>query len=149
MLDVAAELATGRFRLVYPMNTILILEPHAVALETLSSILELKGYRVLQANNSEAALAACENDQMSVDLLLTDTALREIGGAAAVYQQLQEVRPGLPALFISGYDRSDLIERGWLTSDAVFLQKPFTARDLMAEIERLLSESQARAAEVE
>lgn len=129
--------------------TILVLEPHPITLDTISTVLEIKGYRVLRASTRTDALSLCQNAVLRIDLLVTDTAISEAGGAAGLYELIREVNPDLPALFISGHERNELIARGWLPPGAPFMQKPFTAQSLYAEVGRLLSGSETRSAQAD
>ena len=48
---------------------------------------------------------------------------------AEVVQRLQEQRPALKALFMSGYTDDEILRRGIVSSSAAFIQKPFTLAD--------------------
>ena len=58
--------------------------------------------------------------------------------AQALYGRLLESRPGLPALFVSGY--ADMLGGGEPYQGAVsFLRKPFTPTELLSILARLTS----------
>jgi two-component system cell cycle sensor histidine kinase/response regulator CckA len=60
-------------------------------------------------------------------------------GAGELVDSLLTQRPDLRVLFISGYTNDEVVRRGVSGSDAAFIQKPFTATDLMKKVRELLS----------
>jgi hypothetical protein len=45
-------------------------------------------------------------------------------------QKIRDVRADIPILYMSGYSHEDVMERGLVDPDSVFLQKPFAAAEL-------------------
>jgi PAS domain S-box-containing protein len=114
---------------------ILVVEDEDGVRRITERILAGHGYDVLAVPGPGQALhlAAAE----PVDLVLTDVVMPVMSGAALV-ARLRGQRPGLPAIFMSGYtDRP-----GVLPADALFLAKPFS-RQQMLECVALALDDQA------
>jgi signal transduction histidine kinase/CheY-like chemotaxis protein/pSer/pThr/pTyr-binding forkhead associated (FHA) protein len=101
-----------------------------------SRILKEAGYTVVEACDGPEALRLVTEDLVAVDLLVTDVVLPQMSGTELA-RRLHEKRADLPVLFMSGY--ADSLDRYGLTGDTVaFLQKPFTPRDLLAQVKDAL-----------
>jgi signal transduction histidine kinase/CheY-like chemotaxis protein len=55
-------------------------------------------------------------------------------------EKILETRPGLPILFISGFSRDDRVEKLLDQSRASFLGKPFSTRDLIDQVDKIMSQ---------
>jgi signal transduction histidine kinase/DNA-binding NarL/FixJ family response regulator len=101
-------------------------------------ILARAGYDVIAAVNGIDALARIAGREESLDLLLTDMIMPELGGRELA-ESLRGRRPSLPVLFMSGYADAE-IDGGAVRGDprATFLQKPFNPATLIEHIENLL-----------
>jgi DNA-binding NtrC family response regulator len=64
-----------------------------------------------------------------VDLLLTDVVMPGMSGADLA-RRLQDVRPGVRVLYMSGYTDNTVINQGMLPPGTPFMQKPFTSAAL-------------------
>ena len=92
-----------------------------IAAETLRE----EGYRVIEASQSEEALERLA-DEPPVDVLLTDINMPGLDGVALAHR-LADRYPGLKLILTSGrYFGAEDLPPG-----ALFLPKPFTARQLL------------------
>jgi len=98
-------------------------------------ILELLGYRVLQAESGEAALEVLE--EVRPDLMLFDYAMPGMNGAELA-QRARALRPHAPIVFASGHADTAQVEAA-LGGEAVILRKPFNMETLAQTIARLLT----------
>jgi CheY-like chemotaxis protein len=96
------------------------------------------GYRVLSANDGAAALAISEEHGDVIHLLLTDMIMPGMNGKV-VAEQIVASRPETRVLYMSGYTRDALGERGVCDPSTRFIQKPFTPSDLATQVERALA----------
>jgi PAS domain S-box-containing protein len=118
-------------------ETILLVEDEAVVRRLVAEILETGGYTVLQAGDGPSALELLRRNNGAVDLLLTDVVMPGMSGRE-VAQAVTSTRPGTQVLYMSGYTGSVIDHHGILEQGVAFLQKPFTADDLMRSIRILL-----------
>ena len=107
-----------------------------------ATVLREQGYRVLEAESGEAALAL-DSALESVDLLLTDIVMRGMNGRKLA-EQLMGTYPHLRVLFMSGYTDSAITQQGVLDPGSNFLAKPFQPEDLLAKIAGLLRGNERR-----
>lgn len=99
--------------------------------------LERFGCTVIQTADGEEALARFTESHDRVDLLLLDVIMPRCNGRE-VYREAQRQRPGVKALFASGYP-SDLVQReGVLETGLDFLSKPVALADLLREVREIL-----------
>jgi two-component system cell cycle sensor histidine kinase/response regulator CckA len=119
-------------------GTVLILEDEDGVRELAARLLLERGYRVVPARNGSEALAALREGASSPGLLLTDVIVPDMGTGELEWQ-VHALRPDLPILYMSGYPRDEILDRGLLREDQPFLQKPFTGEDLAIDVGRMIS----------
>jgi two-component system, cell cycle sensor histidine kinase and response regulator CckA len=118
-------------------ETVLIVEDEDGVRELLWKILSDHGHTVLEARHGRDALTVAGGYSHPIQLLLTDVVMPEMG-AGELVDRLLTKRPDLKVLFISGYTNDEVVRRGVTRSDAEFIQKPFTAQELMKKVRGLL-----------
>ena len=74
----------------------------------------------------------------SSDVLLTDVVMPGLCGPDLA-RQLLERRPGLKAVYMSGYTKEAIVQHGVLDPGIAFLQKPFTSETLGRKIREVLN----------
>jgi CheY-like chemotaxis protein len=121
-------------------ETILLVEDEAIVRRLVQQVLRINGYSVLEAGQGADALQLCEQQEYSIDLLLTDVVMpgmcgRELAERAAV------VRPEMKVLFMSGYTDDVVVRHGVLDADIAFIQKPFTPAALTQKVRDVLGVS--------
>jgi two-component system, cell cycle sensor histidine kinase and response regulator CckA len=119
-------------------GTVLILEDEDGVRELAARLLTERGYRVVSARNGSEALAAIRDGASNPGLLLTDVIVPDMG-TEELESRVHALRPDLPILYMSGYPRDDILDRGLLREDQPFLQKPFTGEDLASDVGRMIS----------
>jgi two-component system, cell cycle sensor histidine kinase and response regulator CckA len=121
------------------VTTILILDDNSIVLQMLGLVLRAKGeYQVLEATTEEEAVSRIERHAAGVDLLVADVCVEDRPGRA-IAGRLAAICPELRLLFISGYPKDDLVEKGWLQPEDAFLAKPFTPERLMRSVNEVLA----------
>ena len=103
-------------------------------------ILERHGYTVIDAPNGRVALEKARANPGVIDLLMTDAVMPGMSGRQLA-EQLQELRPDLKVLFVSGYTDDAVIRHGILTPGMAFLQKPFSPEMLARKVREVLDMS--------
>jgi PAS domain S-box-containing protein len=125
--------------------TILLAEDEPALRHLAERILVAGGYRVLAARNGVDALSRARTWGGSIDLLLSDVVMPEMGGGE-LWRSLSKERPGLPVVFMSGYTDDEIVRAGILRQDFGFLPKPFGQRALLAAVgDALAAQAQTRA----
>ena len=134
---ISGEFRVEEKRLPTVKRTVLLVEDEATVRELTRELLEIHGYRVLEANDGMQALEVFSANESEIDFLVTDVVMPRMGGAELA-KELKRQRPTLPILFVSGYsDRSDFRD-GELGEGEEFLAKPFTPDELAGKLEQLL-----------
>jgi CheY-like chemotaxis protein len=104
---------------------------------TTTAMLERAGYQVLTAGSAEVAIELARMGDNPIDLVLTDVVMPTMSGTEMV-PLLRAFRPGLKAIFMSGYAGEHINARGLILGD-VLLEKPFSKNDLLRKIRKALS----------
>lgn len=118
-------------------ETILLVEDEPGVAKLLHQMLQRHGYQLLVADGPARARELADAHDARIDLVVSDVVMPG-GTGPELVTRLRETRPGLRALFISGYADSAFSKDG-LPPDTQFLQKPFTSIDLLIKVRHLLS----------
>ncbi len=122
---------------------VLLVEDNAGVRAFAAEVLSQAGYDVRSARQGAEALELMRKYESSIDVVVTDVVMPEMGGRALV-DQLRKRRPHLPVLYITGYtDDASMLEE-LKSAGARMLEKPFTAGAL-AEAVALLGTPLAKA----
>ncbi len=128
--DFPNELPQGR-------ETILLAEDEDQVRRMTRKILEMNGYRVIEAGNGEEALLVYEEHKGRFDLVLTDAVMPLMSGRELA-ESLKFLDPNVKLLFMSGYTDDAIVRHGLLDDELAFLQKPFTPDALMRKVREVL-----------
>ena len=109
--------------------TILLVEDEDDVLNLVQRTLTHRGYTVLTAGTPGMALQVCAQYPEPIHLLLTDVLMPGMDGKALA-ERIQQLRPGIRVLYMSGYPADGLAQHGHLPAAPHLLQKPFTAAAL-------------------
>ncbi len=118
-------------------STILIAEDEDGVRDVVVRVLQMRGYNVLQACDGEEALEIIRNHKGPLDLLISDVVMPIMDGPALV-KAAREIRPGLRAIFMSGYADDVLKTAGDRPSDFHFISKPFTNDGMALKVKEVL-----------
>jgi signal transduction histidine kinase len=116
---------------------VLLVEDDEAVRELVRSILEHKGYRVIEAANSDQALERAAASTEPIELVLTDVIVPRLNGRE-IFRRVQRAHPDARVLFMSGYTDNVVGSQGMLEEGINFLQKPFTTQDLLMKVEATL-----------
>ncbi|MDQ6718458.1 MAG: PAS domain S-box protein [Gemmatimonadota bacterium] len=129
--DEKAEIASG---------TILLVEDEAGVRQLAHRILEKAGYRIVEAANGDDATAAYAEHRESIDLVVTDMIMPGCGGPELV-RRLRSHNHSLRVLYMSGYSEHSDEEQAARDSGSPYVQKPFTASELLSRVREALARS--------
>jgi DNA-binding response OmpR family regulator len=111
-------------------NSVLVVEDDPVLGELLESILRRSGFGVLLAADAMEAIRIWEETEAGVPVALLDLTLPGAMNGASLAVRFKSDAPSLNVIMMSGrFMDSDLVQER--ITDAVFLQKPFSASDLV------------------
>jgi CheY-like chemotaxis protein len=121
-------------------ETILLVEDESAMRTLTSTILKRYGYKVLEACDGREALRLWQEHCGAVALLVTDLVMPKGISGQDLARQLQEERPQLKVLLMSGYSGEIADDELQLRNGENFLQKPFATDTLLQTIRRCLDE---------
>jgi two-component system cell cycle sensor histidine kinase/response regulator CckA len=123
--------------------TVLLVEDYRPVRDLARKVLTRQGYRVLTASSGDEAVTLAQGFDGTIDVLVSDIVMPGVAGPELA-RQLQELRPGLSTVFMSGYTGDTLQALGLEGDGAVFLQKPFTPAALAQKVRDVLSRGASR-----
>jgi PAS domain S-box-containing protein len=119
-------------------QTILVVEDDPITLNAIQDLLEAQEYQVLAASNGNEALQILEFNSGTIDLLVSDMVMPEMGGLE-LFNQVQNRWPEIRTLFVTGHpmgvERQSLLEQKQIT----WLQKPFSVPEFFFTVEEILA----------
>jgi two-component system cell cycle sensor histidine kinase/response regulator CckA len=129
-LPQAREIATS----VRGTETIAVVEDQPEVRRMVCAALARHGYQLFDAPTARDLVARLSLEGAAVDLIITDIVLPQMSGTELA-RICRALRPQVRVLYMSGYsvELHEAFEPG-----AVFIQKPFTVRDLLEKLRALL-----------
>ena len=118
-------------------TTVLVADDEAGVRKLAARILRTRGYSVLEAASGAEALVVARAWHGQIHLLVTDVVMPEMSGWELA-RRLQDERPGLETLYISGYAENAVVQQGGVDKKVNVLQKPFAAGALVQKVRELL-----------
>ena len=118
-------------------ETLLLVEDEEMVRTVLARGLRGKGFTVIEASEGEEAVAMASAHAGHIDMLVTDLVLPTMGGRD-IALQVRAARPDIKVLFMSGYSDDALAGRPLGGPDDAFLGKPFTVKQLIEQVRRML-----------
>lgn len=116
----------------YAMN-IMLVEDDAEISELLQNVLKDAGATVYSANNGKDALDIIKKKKDIINFLITDIMMPHMNGNE-LFIQARKIIPQIKVIFTSGYSEAFLKIEKEYQKQTSFLQKPFTAKKLLQEI---------------
>ncbi len=123
-------------RVVGGTEKLLIAEDNDAVRRAISDILRKYGYTVLEAVDGQHAVEVFFR-QPDIDLIILDSIMPKKNGREA-YEDMKEMNPTLKALFISGYTRDIVLDKGIRDREFPFIAKPVLPAALLQTIRRIL-----------
>ncbi|MBI5623436.1 MAG: MEDS domain-containing protein [Elusimicrobia bacterium] len=118
-------------------ETILLVEDDDMVRKLLSRILSEHGYSVLAVAGLEEALEWCRRKDQAIHLVLSDVIMPKTNGKELV-RQVSALRPGIKAIFMSGYSDSIIAHHGFLDPGITLLEKPLEGETVLRKVREAL-----------
>jgi len=118
-------------------ETVLLVEDEPSFRALTRELLEQSGYTVLESEVVQHALRIAEQHEGTIHLLLTDVVMPRMNGRALA-RAVQEFRPDIRVLYMSGYTDNVIVHQGILDPGTPFLQKSFTPGKLARKVREVL-----------
>ena len=115
-------------------ETILLVDDHSSARNSIQRVLHHAGYRVLQASSGKRALKVFAESPHGVGLLIADWMMPGMNGRELA-EKLRQQKPALKVLLISGYHD---LEDGPPAASVELIRKPFAGPVLIERIREVL-----------
>jgi len=122
-------------------ETILVVEDDLAVQAAVVNTLQSLGYRVLRANDAQAALSILQSG-VHVDLLFTDVVMPGALRSPELAQRARQLVPRIAVLFTSGYTQNAIVHGGRLDPGVELLSKPYRQEDLARKVRHLLANQQ-------
>ena len=159
-IEVATEIGQGsQFRVFFPSSdravepfevladylppagnesTILVVEDDEAVRSLVREVLDHHGYRVLEAEHGEAALAIWKEHRHEIDLLLTDMVMPGSVNGLDLSQRLLAEEPDLKVIYTSGYSAELFGSDVQLEDGRNYLPKPYLSAKLTSILHQAL-----------
>ncbi len=118
-------------------ETLLLADDDPVVRLTTSEVLESWGYTVLQAVDGIEALAVFKEHQDEIALVLLDVIMPRCGGVEFA-ARVRKINADMPVIFMTGYDRGQVLADGELIENGEVLTKPVKFDELSNCIRKML-----------
>jgi PAS domain S-box-containing protein len=118
-------------------TTILVVDDDETVRSVIARVLTRRGYRVLEAQGGQDALAIASRDE-PIALVVSDLTMPEMSGRELV-ERIRRQRPGVRVLLTSGFSAESFAGRGAAETALPFLEKPFTPDDILRKVSEALA----------
>ncbi|MCC6857819.1 MAG: PAS domain-containing protein [Bryobacterales bacterium] len=118
-------------------GTVLVVDDEPMVLNVARAALQQAGHKVLTARSGEQAIEVLQRHAGQPPVVLLDLGMPGLSGEETLVR-LRELRPGIPVLISSGYNRVEVERRVNGQPVSGFVQKPYTAAALCAMVQALL-----------
>lgn len=116
-------------------GVVLLVEDEAPVRSFASRALRLHGFSVVEAGSGEEALEILEDNDLHVDLFVSDVVMPGIDGPSWVIRA-RETRPDINVIFMSGYAEDSFPDKQARIAGSEFLPKPFSLSDLTSIVQQ-------------
>lgn len=122
-------------------ENIFIVEDEEMVRKIAIKILERLGYNVRYSDNGVNALKIIREENLKIDLLLTDVVMPEMNGKDLA-EEIIKLNGDIKVLFTSGYTKEVIAQHGILEDGIEFIGKPYNPQDLAVKVRSVLDKKQ-------
>ncbi len=117
-------------------ETVLVAEDNKEVRQLIKNILIEFGYTVIEAKDGEDAISKFYK-QRDIDLFILDSVMPKKNGKA-VYDEISATNPHIKTIFISGYTRDIVLDKGIEDKQFDFVAKPLSPKGLLEKVREVL-----------
>ncbi len=117
---------------------ILVVDDEDHICEITKKTLEIRGYKVITANNGKEAIALYSQHRELIKVVLMDMMMPVMDGLASI-RELHKINPGIKVIAVSGLTEKDKLAKVDEAHVYAFLTKPYTAEKLLNVMHDILS----------
>jgi len=117
---------------------ILVVDDDEDILSLNSEILEVLGYKVLNATNGLEAIDIFTSHQAEIALIVMDVVMPKLSGVKAA-EYIRKIKPDTKIIFATGYDKGEFHDKQLLNTSETILTKPFSIQAFSKAISNELS----------
>ncbi len=121
----------------YHPPVILVVEDDHAVLESTVMVLERRGYRTIIATDGAKAVSVYERNKNVVNAVLLDM-MMPVMQSDKTLEALRKINPNVKVVVATGFAMEDCYERSIEKAQA-FLEKPYTIRELLATLHKVLT----------
>lgn len=118
-------------------ETILVVEDSPILRQAIVDTLSALGYRLLVAADGQAALTVFAQDDVKINLLLTDLVMPQMGGLE-LYEAVKQYSPETKVLIMTGYAPMKTHKLYEQIGEEYWIDKPFDQKGLAKRIRVIL-----------
>lgn len=135
--EVLPEIHPPATRSLQASERILLVDDEQMLGEMYKVMLERSGYTVTLHTDSQEAYTAFKNQSDQFDVVITDQTMPGMTGFELAKKMLH-IRPDIPIILCTGYNSFIAEEKARIAGIKGFLQKPFSKKDTIALIRKIL-----------
>jgi CheY-like chemotaxis protein len=117
---------------------ILVVDDDEPVLDLAREFLERAGFEVMTAPGGQAGIDLFRAHSDDIDVVVLDLVMPEVGGAEA-FVEILRIRPEVPVVVTSGYDKEKAVERLSAQGFSGFLYKPYEPEELVESVRKALT----------
>ncbi len=119
------------------IGTLLVVDDEETVLTVAAKMLEPFGYKALTARDGLEAVELLRENAEKIDAVILDLTMPDMDGRE-VLTEAQRIKSGIPVVLSSGYDEEKALQEFGGLELAGFIQKPYTASDLVAKLRKAM-----------
>lgn len=119
------------------VETILLAEDNIEIRKIIKTVFRVSGYKVIDAMNGEDAIDKFMKNKDNIRLLVFDVIMPKKNGKEA-YDEIKKIRPGIKALFMSGYPKDGTSNKIITEEGLPFISKPVSPTGLLRKAREVL-----------
>jgi len=118
-------------------ETVLVVDDEDIVRSVARDLLKSLNYTVLEASDGVSAVEVFKANQANIRLVILDVVMPHMGGVQAA-EMIRAISPDMPIMFATGYDQGSVLEGVNDWASILVLSKPYRAKKISMEIQKLL-----------